>query len=220
MTGGQLLDFAMDRSWPSGSSSRREQAARTRQRILDAAGALFVAQGYGTTSIRQIAAAAQVAPDTVYATFGTKVRLLTALLDIRLAPGGQASILDRPEVQAIRAERDPRRLLRLFARDYAAMSERVRPVSEVLRTAKAVEPQMAAVREEMETYRLEYMRTIVGWLAGLATLRVPADQAAQIVWALASPDVGRMLCDVQGWTTAEYASWLEDTLTATLLAAG
>src|SRR5215470_7812025 len=204
---------------PYHSPVRREQAARTRQRILDAAGALFVAHGYGTTSIRQIAAAAQVAPDTVYATFGTKARLLTALLDIRLAPGGQASILDRSEAQAIRSERDPR-LLRRSARDYAAMSERVRPVSEVLRTAKAVEPQMAAVRKEMEAYRLEYMRTIVGWLADLATLRVPADRAAQVVWALASPDVGRMLCDVQGWTTAEYASWLEDTLTATLLAAG
>jgi len=73
---------------PYHSPVRREQAARTRQRILDAAGALFVAHGYGTTSIRQIAAAAQVAPDSVYATFGTKARLLTALLDIRLAPGG------------------------------------------------------------------------------------------------------------------------------------
>ena len=175
------------------SPVRREQAARTRQRILDAAGALFVSHGYGTTSIRQIATAAQVAPDTVYATFGTKARLLTALLDIRLAPGGQASILDRPEVQAIRAERDPRRLLRLFARDYAAMSERVRPVSEVLRTAKAVEPQMAAVREEMETYRLEYMRTIVGWLADLATLRVPADRAAQVVWPWPAPTSGACL---------------------------
>jgi len=201
------------------SPLRREQAARTRQRILDAAGDLFVRQGYGTTSIRRIADAAQVAPDTVYATFGSKARLLTALLDIRLAPGGQTSILDRPETQAIREERDPRQLLRLFARDYAAMSERVRPVSEVLRTAKAIEPEMATVREEIEAYRFEYMRTIVQWLALRAKLRVPVDRAAQIVWALASPDVGRMLCDVQGWTTGEYASWLEDTLTTTLLAA-
>ena len=201
------------------SPLRREQAARTRQRILDAAGDLFVRQGYGTTSIRRIADAAQVAPDTVYATFGSKARLLTALLDIRLAPGGQTSILDRPETQAIREERDPRQLLRLFARDYAAMSERVRPVSEVLRTAKAIEPEMATVREEIEAYRFEYMRTIVQWLALRAKLRVPVDRAAQIVWALASPDVGRMLCDIQGWTTGEYASWLEDTLTTTLLAA-
>ena len=70
------------------SPARREQAARTRQRILDAAGDLFARHGYGTTSVRQIADAAQVAPDTVYATFGSKARLLTALLDIRLAPGG------------------------------------------------------------------------------------------------------------------------------------
>ncbi len=201
------------------SPVRREQAARTRQRILDAAGDLFVRQGYGTTSVRQIAGAAHVAPDTVYATFGSKARLLTALLDIRLAPGGQSSILDRPQTQAIREERDPRQMLRLFARDYAAMSERVRPVSEVLRTAKAVEPQMAAVREEMEAHRFEYMQTIVHWLAKRTKLRMPVNRAAQIVWALASPDVGRMLCDVQGWTTGEYAYWLEDTLATALLAA-
>jgi len=204
---------------PYHSPVRREQAARTRQRILDAAGALFVSQGYGTTSIRQIAAAAQVAPDTVYATFGSKARLLTALLDVRLAPGGQASILDRPEAQAILEEPDPRQLLRLFARDYAAMSERVRPVSEVLRTAKAVEPEMATVREQMEAHRFTYMRTIVLRLASRAKLRVPLNRAAQIVWTLASPDVGRMLCDVQGWTTRQYADWLEDTLATTLLAA-
>jgi AcrR family transcriptional regulator len=201
------------------SPARREQAARTRQQILESAAGLFVRQGYGATSIRQIAGAAQVAPDTVYAAFGSKARLLTALLDIRLAPAGQASVLHRPEAQAIMEEPDPRQLLRLFARDYAAMSERVRPLSEVLRTAKAVEPDMAAVREEMEAHRLNYMRTIVQHLASRAELRMPLDRAAQIVWTLASPDVGRMLCDDQGWTTGQYADWLEDTLAATLLAA-
>jgi len=179
-----------------------------------------VRQGYGTTSVRQIAGAARVAPDTVYATFGSKARLLTALLDIRLAPGGQTSILDRPEARAILEEPDPRRLLRLFARDYAAMSERVRPLSEVLRTAKAVEPEMATVREEVEAHRFAYMHTIVQRLASRAKLRVSLNRAAQIVWTLASPDVGRMLCDVQGWSTGQYADWLEDTLATTLLAAG
>ena len=97
------------------------------------------------------------------------------------------------------------------------MSERVRPVSEVLRTAKAVDPEMAAVRDEMEGYRYEYMQTIVQWLAARTKLRVPVERAAQIVWTLASPDVGRMLCDVHGWTTADYARWLEETLAAGLL---
>jgi len=199
------------------SPVRQEQAARTRQRILDAAEELFVQQGYGTTSIRQIAEAATVAPDTVYATFGSKTRLLTAVIDIRLVPGG-ASVLDRPEVQALRDETDPRAFLRLFARDYAEMSARARPISEVLRTAKAVEPEMAAVREEIEGYRFNYMQTIVQWLTKRTKLRLPIRSAAQVVWTLASPDVGRMLCDVQGWTTDQYASWLEDTLVATLLA--
>ena len=199
------------------SPVRREQAARTRQRILDAAEDLFVRHGYGATSIRAIADAAQVAPDTVYSTFGSKARLLTALIDIRLAPGGETSILERSEVLALREERDPRAFLRRFARDYAAMSGRVRPVSEVLRTAKAVESEMAAVRDEIERYRFEYMRTIVGWLGKLTKLRLPKERAAQVVWALASPDVERMLCEVQGWTTERYARWLEDTLAATLL---
>lgn len=199
------------------SRLRQEQAALTRQRILDAAGELFVRRGYGTTSIRQIADAAAVAPDTVYATFGSKARLLTAVLDIRLAPGGEASILDRPEVRRLREERDPRQFLRAFARDYAVMSERVRPASEVLRTAKAVEPEMAVVREEVEGNRFQFMRTVVEWLADITTLRTSVERAAQIVWTLASPDVGRMLCDVQGWTSDEYATWLEETLSETLL---
>ncbi|HEX6165458.1 MAG TPA: TetR/AcrR family transcriptional regulator, partial [Acidimicrobiales bacterium] len=58
------------------SALRREQAAQTRARILDTAGTLFGAQGYGQTTIRQIAESAGVAVDTVYATFGNKARVL------------------------------------------------------------------------------------------------------------------------------------------------
>lgn len=202
---------------PYRSRVRAEQAALTRTRILEAAANLFHAQGYGRTTIREIAADAGVVPETVYATFQNKARLLTALIDLRLAPEGQTSVLDRAEAQAMREERDPRRLLHRFVHDYAAMSERVRPVSEILRTAKAVEPEMAAVRDEIEQHRLNYMTTIATWLADLDELRVSPERAGEIIWALASPDVGRMLCDVRGWTTAEYASWLEETLAHALL---
>jgi AcrR family transcriptional regulator len=202
---------------PYKSAVREEQAALTRTRILEAAADLFAAQGYGGTTIREIAKDAGVVPETVYANFGSKARLLTALLDLRLAPEGQASILDRPEAHAMREEPDRRQLLRLFARDYAAMSERVRPVSEILRTAKAVEPEIALVRDEIEGHRFVYMRTIAQWLEALGDLRVPLDRAAEIIWALASPDVGRMLCDVRGWSRDQYAEWLEDTLAHALL---
>ena len=123
-----------------------------------------------------------------------------------------------PVVRRLREERDPRQFLRAFARDYAAMSERVRPTSEVLRTAKAVDPEMAVVRNELEGYRFQFMRTVVEWLAEITTLRTSVERATHMVWTLASPGVGRMLCDVQGWTSDEYAAWLEETLAETLVA--
>ena len=198
------------------SPTRRAQAARTRRNILEAADQLFRTKGFGSTSVREIAEAAEVVPETVYATFGTKARLLTALIDIRLVPD-ETNIRDRPEVHALDEERDQRKLLHAVVSDYVRMSERVRPISEVLRTAKAVEPAMAAVRDEMEGHRHDYACTIAGWLADRGPLLVPVDRAADIIWTLASPDTGRMLCDERGWTTDEYAAWLEDTLAGALI---
>ena len=199
------------------SPLRRQQAAQTRARILEAAGTLFAADGYGRTTIRAIADRADVAVDTVYATFGTKGRVLTALIDQRLAPSGEANVMDRPQARAVRDEPDQRRQLHLFARDIAEVVERVRPVYEILRTAAAVEPDMAAVHAEMDTYRLRNMRQVAGWLAERGPLRVDVDRAAQIIWTLASPDVARMLCDGQRWSPDDYAEWLEDSLTRILL---
>lgn len=202
------------------SPVRQEQAALTRARILDAAGELFVSEGYGRTTIRQIADAAQVSPDTVYAVFGSKARVLTALIDQRLAPApGVENVLDRPEAMAVREETDQRRQIHRFARDIAAVSTRVRPVYEILRTAAAVEPEMAAVRAEMDAYRLRNMRQAAEWMAARGPLRVDIERAGEIIWTLASPDVSRMLCDDRGWTQEEYAAWLEDTLIGALLPA-
>ena len=202
------------------SPVRREQAARTRERIVVAAGELFLSDGYARTSIRQIAEAANVSPDTVYAVFGTKARVLTALIDKRLAPDpGVDSVLDRPDAHAVRDEPDQRRQLHLFARDMAAISARVRPVYEILRTASAVEPEMAAVRAEMDDYRLRNMRQAADWIAARGPLRVDIDRASEIIWALASPDLARMLCDGRNWTEDEYAEWLEDALIHLLLPA-
>ncbi len=201
------------------SPTRSGQAAQTRQRILDAAGELFAADGYGRTTVKAIAAAAGVAGDTVYATFGSKARVLTAIIDQRLVPSGDGgNVMDRPAAQTARTTAGARRQIEAFARDMAAVSERVRPVYEILRTASAVEPEMATVFAEMDGYRLTNMRRFVGWLtASGASLRVDADRAGEIVWAIASPDVARLLCDVRGWTQEDYAGWLGDTLSVALL---
>ena len=195
---------------------RAEQAARTRERIVDAAGDLFVADGYPATTVRAIAERAGVAVDTVYATFGSKVRVLTALIDRRLAPAGEQSVLDRPESRAVRDEPDPRRQIRRFADDVAEISTHVRPVLEMLRTAAAVEPDAAPVLAEMEQQRRRNMGRAVEGFAATGPLRMDEGRAGDVVWALTSPDLARLLCDVRGWSRDEYADWLDDALARAL----
>ncbi len=205
------------------SSVRAEQAAATRVRIVDAAGELFVRDGYARTTVKAIAELAGVAVDTVYAVFGSKPRVLTALVDARLSGPPSAppveNVTDRPQAQAVRAETDQRRQLQLFAADIASISERVRPIFEIMRTASAVEPEMATVFAEMDASRLANMTRVAGWLASQGDLSVSVERAGEIIWALASPDVARMLCDVRGWTNEAYAGWLATSIAAAVLRA-
>ena len=203
------------------SAVRDEQAARTRTHILDAASELFLGRGYARTTMQDIADLAGVARDTVHAVFGSKARVLTALIDLRLVPDDSvANITQRPDAQAVKDELDQRKQIELFARFIAGISTQLRPVFEILRTASAVEPEMANVFEEMDRFRMKNMQTYAKWIAARGPLRVSTRRAGEIIWALASPDVGRMLCDELGWSQTQHARWLADTLIRTLLADG
>jgi AcrR family transcriptional regulator len=203
---------------PYHSKIRVEQAEQTRARILDAAEALFLDKGYARTPVRAIADAAGVVPDTVYANFGNKARVLTALIDRQLVPGGSVErVRERPEAQAIRAERNQHRQIQLFAEFITGISTGLRPIFEILRTASAVEPEAGAVFREMDNYRLQNMYVYAEWIAERGPLLVGVRRAGEVMWALASPDVGRMLCDELGWTQAQHGEWLADALIRTLL---
>jgi len=200
------------------SAVRDEQAARTRTRILDAASELFLERGYGRTTMKDIADGAGVARDTVHTVFGSKAKVLTSLIDLRLVPDESvANITQRPELQAVRDEVDQRRQLELFADFIADLSTQLRPVFEILRTASAVEPEMAKVFEEMDRYRMKNMQVYARWVAARGPLRVSVRRAGEILWTLSSPDVARMLCHELGWSQTQHAQWLSDTLIRTLL---
>lgn len=65
--------------------SRAEAKARTRQRVLDAAEAVFRRRGYQGASLDQVAAEAGFTKGAVYSTFESKADLFLALLDRRAA---------------------------------------------------------------------------------------------------------------------------------------
>ena len=197
------------------SKIRAEQAAQTRSRIIDAAGDLFTSDGYGRTTIKSIAAAAGVALDTVYAVFGTKVRVLTAVLDARLSPAG-VNVMDRPEEQEVRDQPDQRSQIEGFTRDIASLSSRTRPIYEVLRTAGAVEPEAAEVLREMEGHRLIAMGRLADWLAANGPLRVPVERA-RMRRHVPMPGVEFPNVEDEGPLVSDHAEWMADTLASTLL---
>ena len=205
---------------PYESALRRRQASETRTRILDAAETLFAERGYAATTMEAIAAAAGVAPDTVYASFGSKSGVLHRLLDVRVG-GDEApiAVLDRPGPRAVRAEPDRRRQLTGFAADVTSILERVRPVNDIMRSAAAVDPEVAALLQRMEATRYGNLSRLASWLAENSRFRRGLDtaEAGAIIWALASPEVHRLLRVERGWSREAFIEWLGDTLRRSLL---
>ena len=202
------------------SALRRRQADETRARILDAAESLFSERGYASTTMNAIAEAAGVAPDTVYATFTSKVGVLHRLLDARV--GGDANpvaLLDRPGPRAVLREKDARRLLTGFADGITDILERTARVARILRGAAAVDPEVAALLAGMESTRLGNLSVVAAALNRMGSLRkgVDAKRASAVIWTLASPDVHRLLRAERRWSRSEYAAWLADSLGRTLL---
>jgi AcrR family transcriptional regulator len=203
------------------SPRRAEQARATRRRVLDAATALFLERGYPKTTLAAVGRQAGVAADTVLHLFGSKRGLLREVMDAVV--GGddeQVPVLEREAPQRMRAERDQYRQIAMFAAGITGQLERIRPMDDILRSAAAVDPEAAALRDDLQLrQRRGAMTAVVGWIAANGPLREgrDVDQAAAAVWTLTSPEVHRMLRVDCGWSAEAYTDWLRDTLTRTLL---
>jgi AcrR family transcriptional regulator len=198
------------------SDRRREQAQETRRRMLDAAGKLLAERGYAGTTIAAVAGEAGVAAETVYAAFRNKRTLVGEL--VRTSVRGDRSAPPASQqagARAVAAAPSQVEQIRLFAADVSARLERVGPVLEAL--AAVPEPELAELRAHVDRDRLEGMRRFVAALEGQGPLRVGADAAAETVWALASPELHRLLRSRRGWPPERYTAWLGETLAAALL---
>jgi AcrR family transcriptional regulator len=204
------------------SARRQAQAAETRRKIIAAAGKLFAECGYTGTTIEDIAQEAGCAVQSVYAIFGNKRAILTRLVEVSVG-GDEAPIpiLERPEPQAVRHERDQRRQLQLFAQGIADIMARMRPIFEILRTAAKTEPEIAALLQQLLDERLQNMIQFVAWVAANEPLRQGLDieAAGETVWLLTSAEVYHLLIVDRRWGRERYVQWLSATLIALLLPA-
>jgi len=203
-------------------SSRRREAARSRRRrILQVAAELFLADGYPRTTVAAIAQRAEVSEDLIFTLFGSKRGVLKEVMDVAIGGDDEdIPLLEREGPQAVRAATDQREQLRLFTAGMTSQLDRVRPLNDLIRSAAAVEPEIAALQDDLHLrQRRQAMRMVATWVAANGPLRdgMSVERAGSILWTLASPEVHRMLTVHSGWSSQRYQDWLRDTLTVSLL---
>ena len=193
------------------SAVRQEQARRTRQAILAAATQLFAEQGYAATTIAQIAAAADVAVDTVYASVGTKPVLMRLLMETAISGTDQAVPAEqRDYVRQVKAAASARQKIEIYAAAVVDVNTRLAPLHLVLRAAAAAAPELAGIRDQISARRAANMRLFAADLAATGELRpgLDLDEIADVVWSMNSAEYFTLLVRERGWAPDRFAAWL------------
>jgi len=193
---------------------RQKQAGETRTRIISAARKLLEERGYAGMTMEAVARKAGVAVATVYAIFGSKTGIVSAILDAARF-GSQYQDLVREAMQTA----DPRARLKFAARIPRRIYESESSVMDLLRGAKAVAPNLAFAEAERDCQRYDSQKGLVQYLVQTRSLRpgLTMERARDILWTLTSRDVYRMLVGERGWTAQEYEDWLSEAIVERLI---
>jgi AcrR family transcriptional regulator len=194
---------------PYRSARRREQALETRLRIIRAARDLFVSEGYGRTTIAEVARAAGVAVETVYAAYRNKPTLLRQAWyatfrgdeeDIRL--------LDRPEIRTVLAEPDLATRLQAHAGVLTPVFRRITPLLRALQGAATSEPAAAAMLAEFDEGRLDAAAHYARAAAATGQLAVSAEECRDLLAATMDAALWHRLVEERGWSDERFAQVL------------
>jgi TetR/AcrR family transcriptional regulator, regulator of autoinduction and epiphytic fitness len=202
-------------------SPRREaQARQTRARIVAAAARRFLAHGYSGTTRRAVAADAGIALPTVELAFGTKARLLKAVIDVATAGDDErVAMLDRQ--WAVRAEpiADPADFIAAFARQLTASAGRAAGLAAAALEGARADPDIAAVAAQLVAQRQVMAAWLVDGILRRSALRAGTSRgdAIDTVWTLMDPVVFCRLTGDRQWTPGRFQRWFTDTVTRLLL---
>ena len=191
------------------SERRTEQADETRRRIVRAAHDLFVGQGYGRTTIAEVAGVAGVAVETVYAAYRNKPTLLRQVWyatfrgdeeDIRL--------LDRPEIRAVLEEPDLATRLRAHAGVITPVLRRISPLLRALQGAATSERAAAAMLAEFDERRLDAAGHYARAAAATGQLAVSEEECRDVLAATMDGALWHRLVAERGWSDDQHAQLL------------
>jgi len=200
---------------------RAEKAQETRRRIVTAASELFVADGYGATNLQDVADQAGVAVQTIYFVFGNKRALLKELVDTTIAGDSEpVATMDRPWFTEAIAQPTAAELLDAYVPGSSAVLARVSPIMRVLEAAVANDPEVAALWPQDEDLRYVVQRAAADALVTKPGARenVTAEQAADVLYAILSPELYLLLTRDRGWPHDHWVNWATTTLETQLCA--
>jgi AcrR family transcriptional regulator len=188
--------------------------------VLEASRKLFLDRGYAATTIGAISEACGVPAPTVYRIFTSKLGLLKALIDRAVTGDDDSTPLpQRPRVRGLLADPDPQRLLAGVATLAREVNDREQGAYPILASAassdRAAAELLAAYNEQRQRGQGEVARS----LARMGALRPGMSErdAADIIHAIVSPDMYRLLTRERGWSADRFEHWLAGTLTELLL---
>ncbi|MDJ0962052.1 MAG: TetR/AcrR family transcriptional regulator [Acidimicrobiia bacterium] len=200
--------------------SRKEKAAATRRRIIDAATRLFSENGYAGTTMQAIADHADVAVQTVYFVFHTKGELLRQLLlDAGGRPDEPTETMERDWVDEALTDPDSRRTIALMVEHGNDIYSRIAPVWAAIGQGASVEPEVAAQWDHIVEQRRLGIRRMVESIADRGHLRhgLTVDRAADIIFGLQRPETLTVFVVERNWPLVEYKTWSYDTLCQQLI---
>jgi len=202
------------------SPVRRERAVETERRILTAAATAFAETGYVGTSLAAIADAAGVNARTVYKVFGTKVRLLSRLVDVSMVGDQEAvPVAGRSwALDAFSAETGAERVT-TFAGAIRRVMESAGGVFRTAAQAAVADPEAAALWRVGQDRRQQDATAFVAALHDASHLRSDQtpDEATASVWLLTSPETYLQLTDGLAWNPDQYEQWLRRSMCDQLL---
>lgn len=167
------------------------------------------------TTVAAISRRADVPEPTVYRLFSSKVGILKVLLDVSIGGDDEpVAVPERPAVASLLAEPDPRKVIAGFVEVTTEINRRTNDLYIVLTRAADSDTEAAALLDGVRQQRDRGQADIVTAMHRSRKLRagLTARVATDIVHALMSPEIYRLVVVDRGWSPERYQQWTIDLL--------
>ncbi|GAA2755854.1 TetR/AcrR family transcriptional regulator [Actinopolymorpha rutila] len=194
---------------------RAQQAQRTRQKVVAAARELFISQGYGATTLQEIADRAGVSVQTIYFSFGNKGSVLKEVVDTSVAGDDEpVATMDRPWFREAIDQPSAAEQLEAHVHGTRRILDRVAPITEMVRTAALTNPDLLDLWERDANPRHVVQTAAAQALASKpdAVSDLSVAEIADRLYGVLSPELYLLLVRDRGWEPGDWESWALDTL--------